>query len=435
MLQGTWHGLGQERNPLPGTKVHTPHHTPFTTLPPFSAKPLLLVTRLLSRPDSLATPSSSCARREPRRPSPPSSDLSGWGHCLPSLQALRPSHLLPGLPFLPRQLLPQTPCFAFLSPQLSTALTCSAEAWGLPYTVVFCAGEQPWEIALPSRWPVTALTAQWGMDGQTLHPVISWPRRVLPFQKEEKTKRPEKNLNALHPPLPATCRATETPPLRVLPFSHPALPQPSSTLLSCSPPRSTQKPLEKAAFPVSTSSSLLTLPALKPLQPRFCSQRPTEASPEASSSLATCKGHVSVLILRGLPATSGLFFSPPSLKHSFSLALVTPYVALVLKCTSGGPVKALGGCRLCSGLGTACSVLPAWQGPRLPAFGNSFSSSPLGSQLRCRKPPLTPLTPAGPGTLPGSPDALFSPCCTLPSPPQDRRLPSVEGCASLPRCC
>lgn len=189
--------------------------------------------------------------------------------------------------------------------------------------------------------------------------------------------------------------------------SSPSLPQPCSP---GSPPRSTQKPLEKAAFPVSTSSSLLTLPALKPLQPRFCSQRPTEASPEASSSLATCKGHVSVLILQGLPATSGLFFSPPSLKHSFSLALVTPYVASFLKCTSGGPVRALGGCGLCSGLGTACSVLPAWQGPHLPTFGNSFSSSPLGSQLRCRKPPLTPLTPAGPGTLPGSPDALLSPC-------------------------
>ena len=124
----------------------------------------------------------------------------------PLAQALHPSHLLPGLPFLPSRPLPQTPCFAFLTPQLSTApdylfthmlsgglgaalhcsLPCRGTALGgSPAPQAACHGTHS---TVGGGWADFAPCDQLAKES----PSIS--------QKEEKTKRPEKNLNALHPP-------------------------------------------------------------------------------------------------------------------------------------------------------------------------------------------------------------------------------------------
>jgi len=81
-------------------------------------------------------------------------------------------------------------------------------------------------------------------------------RRIPHFPKRTTTTKniyiyTRKESEGAPPSLPCRLRA-EPPPLRVLPFSHPFLPQPSSTLLSCSLPPSTQKPSQKVALPVSS---------------------------------------------------------------------------------------------------------------------------------------------------------------------------------------
>ena len=78
-------------------------------------------------------------------------------------------------------------------------------------------------------------------------------------QKERKSNTGKESEGA--PPSPPCCLRAEPPPLRVLPFSHPSLPQPSSTLLSCSLPPSTQKPSQKVALSVSSPYTAHSPPA------------------------------------------------------------------------------------------------------------------------------------------------------------------------------